>query len=232
MAPISMTFAGGLLMGLASSLHCAGMCGAIASSLMFSLSPSADQGARARTHFTAQAGRVLVYILGGVLLGGAGAAFYGAFDHPAAYLAMRWAAAVALGWIGFSVLGLAPSLAGIDRFTAPITNTLHSVKRSAGLGDAGAFVSGMIWGFLPCGMVYGALFYAMLSGSALGGALVMAGFGLGTLPAVTAVALGMSGFRRLANEPRARVVVGLGIMALAAASMAVPAAAIAALCAQ
>jgi len=142
------------------------------------------------------------------LLGGVGAAFYGAFDHPAAYLAMRWAAAVALGWIGFSVMGLAPSLAGIDRFTAPITGVLQSVKISTGASGAGALVSGMIWDFCPAAMVYGALFYAMLSGGALGGAE-----GDGRLrarhPAVGhRVALGMSGFRKLANVPRARMAVG------------------------
>jgi len=230
MTPISLTFAGGLLMGLASSLHCAGMCGAIASSLLMAFDPGAGPAARLRTHFTAQSGRMVVYALGGAVLGGAGAAFYGAFDHVAAYLALRWAAAVALGWIGLSVAGFAPSLAGVDRFTAPITVRLAQVRGYAGASDGGAFVSGMIWGFLPCGMVYGALFYAMLSGSALGGAEVMAGFALGTLPSVTAVALGLSGFRRLGEIKRARIAVGLAIMVIAALSVAAPVARIAALC--
>ena len=88
----------------------------------------------------------------------------------------------------------------------------------------------MLWGFLPCGMVYGALFYAMLSGGALSGAGVMAGFGLGTLPSVTAVALGVTGLRRLGHVQRARVAVGLAIMALAALSVALPAASLSALC--
>ena len=79
-------------------------------------------------------------------------------------------------------------------------------------------------------MVYGALFYAMLSGSALGGAEVMAGFALGTLPSVTAVALGLSGFRRLGNVKGARIGVGLAIMAIAALSVAAPVASWAALC--
>ena len=88
----------------------------------------------------------------------------------------------------------------------------------------------MIWGFLPCGMVYGALFYAMLAGSALGGAEVMAGFGLGTLPSVTAVALGMSGLRQYAHIGKARVGIGIAIMALAALSVGIPAATLTALC--
>jgi hypothetical protein len=43
-------------------------------------------------------------------------------------------------------------------------------------GTAGPLVAGLFWGFLPCGMVFGALFYAMATGSALGGAMLMAGF--------------------------------------------------------
>ena len=230
MTPGSLTFAGGLLMGLASSLHCAGMCGAIASSLLIAFDRNAGPSARLRTHFAAQAGRVLVYVASGAGLGGAGAVLYGFFDHASAHLALRWAAAVALGWVGMSVAGFAPSLAAIDRVTAPITARLHRAKYAAGASDAGAFVSGLIWGLLPCGMVYGALFYAMLAGSALGGAAVMAGFGLGTLPSVSAVALGMAGLRRLGDVAALRVGVGLAIMAFAALSVAIPASMIAALC--
>jgi len=230
MAPDSLTFLGGLLMGLASSLHCAGMCGAIASSLMFAFSPGEAPAERARTLLAAHAGRLMMYVAGGMVLGAAGSAFYGAFDHAAAYFVMRWAAAVALGWIGLSVAGFAPSLAVADRFAAPIAQSLRFSPAPAFAGGTGAFASGLIWGVLPCGMVYGALFYAMLSGSALGGGAVMAGFGLGTLPSVTAVALGISSFRRLARVQQARVWVGLAIIAIAAASVAVPALASAGFC--
>ncbi len=230
MAHDSLTFLGGLLMGLASSLHCAGMCGAIASSLMFAFSPGEPPAERARTLFAAHAGRVLMYVAGGMVLGGVGSAFYSVFDHAMAYLVMRWAAAVALGWIGLSVAGFAPSLAVVDRFVAPIADSLKFAPAPAFAGGTGAFASGLLWGFLPCGMVYGALFYAMLSGSAVRGGAVMAGFGLGTLPSVTAVALGVSGFRRFARAGTARVWVGLAIMALAAASVAVPVLASAGFC--
>ena len=115
--------------------------------------------------------------------------------------------------------------------TTPISTTTKSGPCVGNApSDGGAFLSGMIWGFLPCGMVYGALFYAMLAGSTLGGAEVMAGFALGTLPSVTAVALGLSGFRRLGEIKRARIAVGLAIMVIAALSVAAPVARIAALC--
>jgi uncharacterized protein len=108
MAPDGLTFLGGLLLGLASSLHCAGMCGAIASSLMFAFSPGEAAADRGRALMAAQAGRVLVYVAAGTAVGAVGSTLYGAFDHAGANLFMRWAAAVALGWIGLSVAGLAP----------------------------------------------------------------------------------------------------------------------------
>ncbi len=228
MALDSLTFAGGLMMGLASSLHCAGMCGAIASSLMFAFSPANGRGERVRALFAAHAGRIVMYVTAGAALGAFGSAFYGAFDHAGAYLAMRWAGAVALGWIGLSVAGVAPALTFVDRIAAPIAVRLRFAPAAA--GGSGAFASGLIWGFIPCGMVYAALFYAMLSGGPLAGAAVMAGFGLGTLPSVTAVALGLSRFRRLAPTPNTRIGVGVGIMTLAAASLAIPAIVPAILC--
>ena len=227
MAPDSFTFAGGLMLGLASSLHCGGMCGAIASSVMFAFSPSGEPGDRGRALFAAQAGRIAMYVAAGAALGGLGSAFYGAFDHASAYLAMRWAGAVALGWIGLSVAGIAPSLSFADRLAVPIVDRLGLASSGA---RSGAFASGLMWGAMPCAMVYGALFYAMLAGGALAGATVMAGFGLGTLPAVTAVALGLSRLTRLARTPNVRLAVGLGIAALAAASLAAPALASGALC--
>lgn len=230
MAPDSLTLLGGLLLGLASSLHCAGMCGAIASSLMFAFAPGEGESGRLRALMAAHAGRVLMYVAGGATLGAVGSTLYGAFDHAGAFLVMRWAAAVALGWIGLSVAGFAPSLAIVDRVTAPIAGRLRFVSAPRSPRAAGAFASGLIWGLLPCGMVYGALFYAMLTGDAWRGAAVMAGFGLGTLPSVTAVALGLSRFRRFAQEPNARIAVGLGIMAVAAASIAVPAMAVGGFC--
>ena len=158
MAPDSLTFLGGLLLGLASSLHCAGMCGPIASSLMFAFAPGHGEAERARALLAAHAGRILVYVASGAILGAVGSALYGAFDHTNAFLVMRWAAAVGLGWIGLSVAGFAPSLAFVDRVAAPVAGKLRSV--GAHRGEASAFASGLVWGLLPCGMVYGALFYA------------------------------------------------------------------------
>jgi sulfite exporter TauE/SafE len=216
----SLTFGGGLLLGLASSLHCAGMCGPIAASLTLGFAPS-----RAGALLASQLGRIAVYIAAGALAGAAVGTFYRGPSHPAAFFAMRAAAALSLGWIGFSLLGLAPSLSVLDRWSPSILRSVVAAR-----GPRSAFAAGLAWGFLPCGLVYGALFYASLSGGPIAGAAVMAGFGLGTLPSVTAVALGVARFRALARAPRARVAVGLALMGVAAASLAAPASALAVFC--
>ena len=220
---------GGFLAGFASSLHCVGMCGGIAASLTMTLSPSAKPLDRVRTLMLAQAGRILAYALAGALLAALGSQVYFGFDRAEAHVVLRWAAALVMVYIGLSVLGWAPSLSGLDR----IGRTLQ-----AGIGQrmggriqaASPVLAGLVWGMLPCGMVYATLLYALLSGSALSGFLIMLGFGLGTLPAVTAAALGLSRFQALAGTPSLRWAVGLSIIAIGFISAALPWRTIAALC--
>ena len=181
-----LTFLGGLLLGYASSLHCAGMCGGIAAGVLFAFDGrnAPESGGqhrratrRARILLTSQAGRILAYIAAGTVVGMAGSRFYGAFDQAAAHQVMRWAAAVALAWIGLSMTGLAPPLSVLDKVTGPIVRLATAPSRLATVGGyGGPLIAGFAWGFLPCGMVFGALFYAMLTGSGAGGAMVMTGF--------------------------------------------------------
>ncbi len=226
-----LTFLGGLLLGFASSLHCAGMCGGIAASMMFAFDRSASTSHRARILLTTQAGRILAYVSAGAFLGAIGSQFYGAFNHAGAHEVMRWAAAAALGWIGLSMTGLAPPVSILDRIGGPIVRLITGPSRLgiAG-GSAGPLLAGFAWGFLPCGMVFGALFYAMLTGSGAGGAMVMAGFGIGTLPSVLGTVVGISALRRLGQRPQIRIAAGIAMMAVASASVLIPAAAWEGLC--
>jgi sulfite exporter TauE/SafE len=67
-----------------------------------------------------------------------------------------------------------------------------------------AFGLGMIWGWLPCGMVYAALLPALATGSAWEGALVMLAFGAGTLPNLLALALAFERLQRWTAHPALR----------------------------
>lgn len=228
---VDLSFLGGLILGLASSLHCAGMCGGIASGLLLAFDPDRGPAQRAGVLLVSQAGRITAYVTAGGFLGVVGSEFYGAFNQAGVHHVMRWAAAVALGWIGLSMTGLVPALSFVDRLGVPFARLARRPARLAFAGGyAGPFIAGTAWGLLPCGMVYGALFYAMLTGSGGGGAMVMAGFGLGTLPAVTATALGVTALRHMAVAARLRVLAGATLVAIAAASALLPAAAWEGLC--
>ena len=113
---IEIHFVAGALMGLAGSLHCAGVCGGIASSLL--LATEAADGApaaRAATLLKVQLGRALSYALFGAVVGSGGAAFAELIHLAGMQPMTRIAAACALVWTGCSVAGLAPNFAILDR---------------------------------------------------------------------------------------------------------------------
>ncbi len=68
---------------------------------------------------------------------------------------------------------------------------------------------GLLWGFLPCGLVYSALALSAASGSALAGGATMLAFGLGTLPAMLAVTLAGTAFTRRFSSLWTRRLAGL-----------------------
>jgi sulfite exporter TauE/SafE len=63
------------------------------------------------------------------------------------------------------------------RLLEPLGRRLLPVQR-----PSQALLMGLVWGWLPCGLVYSALIWAISAGSALHGALLLFSFGLGTLP--------------------------------------------------
>jgi sulfite exporter TauE/SafE len=196
--PGAISLAVGAALGLASSLHCVGMCGGIA--VLFGYSPGGCSAAAAgKEQALLHGGRIASYALLGAMAGGLGNAAFGGIDAGSGQALMRWAAALSLGWMGLVTAGMAPAPAllahgaGTGRWRMRLM--LHfpaPARRIAG---------GLLWGLLPCGMVYAALLYALFAGTALGGALVMLGFGLGTLPALALAGLG---FRSMQTALRTR----------------------------
>jgi sulfite exporter TauE/SafE len=217
MDPIALIALNGLALGLASTLHCAGMCGAISCGLLL----AQERGQRsihvafALTHV----GRVAAYALAGAAVGALGAPAIAWLDRELAFRLLQWAGATSLIWIGLSTAGLVPSIALIDR---GLTSVADAVARAHSAAQGRAFVpllSGLAWGMMPCAMVYAALFTAMLTGSAAGGGAVMAAFGIGTLPGLVAASFG---FRQLAGMNRSRprrMAAGLAVALFGAATV-------------
>jgi len=208
MDPVALIVLNGLALGLASTLHCAGMCGAISCGLLLAQERGGARDPRLAFALT-HAGRVGAYGLAGAFIGAAGAPAVSWLDRELAYRLLQWAAASSLIWIGLSTAGLVPSIAVIDRGLSSVADWVARTNAAAQRRTLVPLLSGLAWGMMPCAMVYAALFTAMLTGSAAGGALVMTAFGLGTLPGLVAASFG---FRQLAGMTRSgrwRVVAGL-----------------------
>jgi sulfite exporter TauE/SafE len=203
----------GLALGLASTLHCAGMCGAISASLAL-CQPTTHARSFGSGFVLAHGGRVTAYVIAGAVVGAAGAPAIAWLDREVAYRLLQWAGACAVMWIGLSIAGLMPSFARLDRYMLALAGGVTRLSTGFGAHPSGPYLAGLAWGLMPCGMVYGALFTAMLTGSAAGGGLTMLAFGIGTVPALLATTFGMKSIRDFATRGIGKSVAGLTIALL------------------
>lgn len=223
------TFLSGFALGFAGSLHCACMCGCIASGSLFILSPN-NLGERVEMLAKLQAGRVLCYTIAGGIIAGTASLTVNPATTPTSFHVLQWASTAILMWLGLSIAGLVPSVAlpaGLSRLPATIDRLLAPVRRYPGTAP---IALGMTWGMTPCPMVYAALFMAALTGSAAGGVSWMAGFGLGTVPAVVAAAAGISKLSQIRTSQLAQSAAGFAIAAFAGLTLISPWPALALLC--
>lgn len=200
----------GLALGLASTVHCAGMCGAISCSLLWH-TDKAPLGTALYSFSATHLGRVLAYAVAGAAVGALGTPAIAWLDRDAAFRILQWGGATALVWIGLSTAGLLPSITLLDRAMSLTANRVVRLGGRASSAAVAPLFAGFTWGLMPCAMVYGALFLAMLTGSPLAGALVMASFGIGTLPGLVATSLGARAFSTAARSRAGRAVAGLAI---------------------
>lgn len=202
-----------LLLALAGGGHCAGMCGGIAGAL--SLSP----GGRARPVLFTLAyhvGRTFSYLLAGALAGALGQAGLALRGTLAVQQALFAFASIALLGAGLYVAGYAPFVRHVESAGSVIWRRVEPWSRPLipATTPARAAVLGMVWGWLPCGMVYGALLLALGSGSVAAGALTMGAFALGTLPSLVAVSVLARKAGSRTARPWVRRTAGLVIAAL------------------
>lgn len=165
------------LVGLASGAHCVGMCGGIVTAFS-APQPLVPAAALWRRQFAFNAGRISSYAAAGALAGLAGAGAYALGAAPAQQF-LQGAASLMLILVGLYLAGLSGAATWLERLGAPLWRRLQPLAARL---RAHSFAAGLVWGWLPCGLVYGALATAAAAGSPARGALAMAAFGLGTLP--------------------------------------------------
>jgi sulfite exporter TauE/SafE len=206
--------------GLLSSLHCVGMCGGIAGLLAASL-PAGVHGRRPLllSYLAAyNAGRLSSYVVAGALIGGFGTGLVQLAGQSYGFLLFKGLGAAILIAIGLYVAGWFPSLALVEGAGVPFWRRLEPLGRRLlpARTPGHAFLQGLVWGWLPCGLVYSSLLWAFSSGGAGNGAMVMLGFGLGTLPAMMGTGLLSRQLLELVRRPYVRQAVGSTIVLVAA----------------
>ena len=176
---ISLTTA--FLLGLMSSAHCIGMCGGIMGALSMAI-PQERRASRWWILFAYNIGRIVSYAVIGLLLGG----LVEQLVSGGGLTFLRWVAGLLLIAMGLYLADWWKGLIHLEKagrylwaYIQPLGKKLMPVDSTPK-----ALLLGFVWGWLPCGLVYSALAYAVTSGSAVGSAGLMLAFGLGTLPSV------------------------------------------------
>lgn len=211
------------LIGLAGGVHCVAMCGGFVAALNLNVPrptglaaapPALRQGLARQLAYSL--GRVASYACAGALAGGAGSLGLLFDDVLPAQILMLVAANALLILLGLYLAGLGTAVLALERAGVLLWRTLTRLgaRLSPARSPARAFGVGLAWGWIPCGLVYSVLATALVSGSAPRGALVMAAFGLGTLPNLLAAGLAAQSLRRFLRVPRARLAAGLAVVLL------------------
>lgn len=184
--PNEVSFLAAFLVGLLGGVHCVGMCGGIVGALTFGLPESVrNQPTRAMPYLLAYNGaRILAYTLAGTLMGGLGYLATSLVALNQAQTVLQVFAGLFMMALGLYLAGWWYGLARVERAGGMLWKRIEPLGRRLMpvRSPAQAFQLGFFWGWLPCGLVYSVLIWAMASGSAAQGALLMLGFGLGTLP--------------------------------------------------
>jgi sulfite exporter TauE/SafE len=215
------------LLGIASGVHCVGMCGGfvaafngvnrgqtpitVVSRRVIGVCPRLTQHWRRTLAFNA--GRITSYSVAGAVAGTLGYAANAAFG---AQNVLYVIANLLLVFIG---LHLAGWFSGIERIGAPLWRRLQ--PHAARAMGANPYVAGLFWGWMPCGLVYGALAVAAFAGSASAGAAAMAAYGLGTLPWLVGAGAAFAWLqKRMIRAVAGSAVLAFGVYGLAHAALA------------
>jgi hypothetical protein len=210
--PVEVSYLAALIVGFTGGVHCVGMCGGIVGALSFG-TPETVRGSlwRFLPYLIAyNGGRLASYTLAGAIMGGLGlfaANLIALHEAQRVLLVVAGLFMVALGlylggwWAGLTRVeragtGVWRKLEPIGRRFVPVRSPVH------------ALALGLVWGWLPCGLVYTALIWALSSGGPVQGGLLLLSFGVGTLPNLLAMGLVAGRVAAFTRRPAVRRVAG------------------------
>ena len=231
-----------LTTGFLGSLHCLGMCGGVSGTIALGSDAASGAGNQDRTMsmripvvvmhrasailsasetnvLAFNGGRITSYMVAGAMAGSIGGLISQSWilnETMTARTILFLFANLMIVATGFYLMGLPQLLAPLERaggrlwrHISPYTRQLLPMNT---LPRAALF--GVLWGWIPCGMVYAMLLSAMSAGSAAIGMLTMLAFGLGTLPMMIAAGWAAGGVRRWTRNSRVRMAAGAAVVAM------------------
>lgn len=169
-----------LFLGLVSSLHCMGMCGPIAMMLPVDHNNPAKKASQILLYHL---GRITAYAALGMVFGLLGKGFYLA--------GMQQQLSILAGAVMITIAIVPERIFAKYNFSKPVYRVLSNIKTALGSqfrkrSYKALFVTGLLNGFLPCGLVYAALFGALAMPNIVFSVSFMALYGLGTIPLMSA----------------------------------------------
>ena len=181
------------VVGLLGGVHCVGMCGGIVATLTMGLAPERRRGLAGQLPFQLayNLGRITGYGIAGALFGGIGGLLVQSSALQWGQRALYALAACFMIALGLYLAGWWRGLNRVEQAGVLLWRHLEPVGRRLlpirhwwqGFGV------GLVWAWLPCGLVYSVLILALSSGGPLQGAALMLAFGLGTLPNLLGIGL-------------------------------------------
>ncbi|GAB6139376.1 sulfite exporter TauE/SafE family protein [Methylosoma difficile] len=207
------------VMGLFSSMHCIGMCGSIIGTLTLSLSQEIrnKKALLLPFVFNYNLGRISSYTLAGALAGIIQTIITVQLGDINGHRLLQILSAIVMASAGLYIAGWFPRFAYIEKFGVHVWKKIEPIGRKLipVKNRLQAYLFGMVWGWLPCGLVYTALALAATAGDISKSALTMLAFGLGTLPAVMGVGIMTGVLTRLSKMRGFKQAIGLFMIGLA-----------------
>ncbi len=209
---LDLPYLAAFLIGLTGGVHCFGMCGGIVGALALGLPPAPGHPLLARLPYLLayNLGRIASYVTAGALAGGVGAWAANLVSVHQAQLALQVVAGLFMILLGLYLAGWWRGLSRLEQAGGVLWRRIEPLGRKffPVRTPVRALGIGLVWGWLPCGLVYSVLVWAVGAGGALEGALLLLSFGLGTLPALLAMGTAAAALAGFVRRPAVRWTAG------------------------
>lgn len=207
-----------LVVGFLGGVHCLGMCGGVVGALTFSLEPKAQASwwRMLPYQLAYNIGRISSYVIIGGLFGFLGSTIGSLATFLPAQQLLQVIAGLFMIALGLYLGGWWFGLVAIEKVGRSVWQRLspYAARFTPVKYLHQAWLYGLIWGWLPCGLVYSMLIMALSAGGALEGGLVMLAFGLGTLPNLLLMGVFAFYFTKISRNLWVRRFAGACVMAM------------------